>query len=651
MSATFHQLLNHLHRGGEAAYLWYLEGKHSDWFRVGEALPLLDTGKNTYFGVHPTAAAKSAHQRATIADIVAVNCLIAEFDAKDFEGGKAAARAHVEALNPAPSVIIDSGGGYQCYWLFRRTFHIQREEDRAYISGVQARWVTRVGGDPSAKDLARVLRVVGAFNRKPHYGPDFPRVQFIKADFALLYDHNNLAALAPPAEVPAPIMTRETPPRHANPARLEAYVLAALDNEMDTLAQMNQGGRNAALFKYGASLGGLLAASWVEPSWLTEADIERGAWNAGQQNGMIRDDGEGAFRATLASGLKAGKANPRAEPPEKELRQTEEKTATRFEERFKAEAEAVAVMVGNRKVDAATGLIYEDEDTDERYQQLQLKLAEYERTLAHIERTITAPKADGWTPSAKLADIHLQLELFRRGDKAVLARGATELAETIGVSVPTATDVLKKLCEAELAEWLPQEREAYDPKTGAAVAAREARGRDDVKYRTLSVVVPLPAPSGPRPVLERTEYNKKQKSKADQARDRIKMAEAILTKANCLGCGKEGGLDVYCRHCDAKFHAEHPAVRNAFEWQDLPELEILTDPEPIRVEGAKERELEILITSTEGDELFWGASAPIPDPKSSSLYKGTQKVNASQPALYPPPAPPPWDDDCFRVAS
>lgn len=189
-------LMRLLHRGGPFAYWWTIPGRRSHWWPVGDPLPI-PRGDHVYFGVNPSVVRKGENERAKITNIAAINCLFAEFDAKDF-GDKAAARAHVETLDARPSVIIDSGGGYHAYWLFREPFELAMDDDRKRAAEAQARWVGLVGGDPAAKDLARVLRVPGTMNHKPEYGPDFPLVVITRADWDCLYDLDELETLMPP---------------------------------------------------------------------------------------------------------------------------------------------------------------------------------------------------------------------------------------------------------------------------------------------------------------------------------------------------------------------------------------------------------------------------------------------------------------------
>ena len=208
--ALTRQLLSHLWRGGAWAYWWRPlpdteRGRgESLWFPVNKPAPVPEAWRHghLYFGVHPGAENRGPKCRATIATVAAINGLYAEFDAKDFEQGKEGVAAHVEALwrderLPWPSVIVDSGGGWHCHWLINKPFPLG-DINREDIRRLQWAWVKTWGADDGAKDLARVLRVPGSYNVKPHYAPDYPQVHFVEANFQRLYDLADLVAEATP---------------------------------------------------------------------------------------------------------------------------------------------------------------------------------------------------------------------------------------------------------------------------------------------------------------------------------------------------------------------------------------------------------------------------------------------------------------------
>lgn len=192
---TWPAFLAHLHRGGGWGYWWRLQGKVSDWWPTDNPGPLPGR-ENVYYGVHPATSAGGSDERAKIPSIAAVNCVFAEYDCKDY-GDKARILAHVDALPVAPSVLIDSGGGLHSYWLFGAPFILATEADRERARRLQAAWVAYAGGDPNAKDLARVLRVPGTLNCK--YDPPRP-VAIVRADLARLYNLPDLETLCRPPE-------------------------------------------------------------------------------------------------------------------------------------------------------------------------------------------------------------------------------------------------------------------------------------------------------------------------------------------------------------------------------------------------------------------------------------------------------------------
>lgn len=246
-------LLAHLMRGGTWGHYWTPDGapytnkegrvvipRWTQWFNAAapkDPLPAW-ADKNIYWGVHPCAQRgidpqiKPNKQRSSVAIIEAVNCVFAEFDGKDtvqpdeyapflpadyaaLEPGaraeaidharkaafaadmgryKPRAWAQVEAMPLPPSVVVDSGGGYQAYHLLASVVPVN-SDNRQHVADVQAAWVQLVGSDKNAKDLARVLRVPGTFNRKPQYGPDFPQAQIVQAEFGRLYSLDQFEAL------------------------------------------------------------------------------------------------------------------------------------------------------------------------------------------------------------------------------------------------------------------------------------------------------------------------------------------------------------------------------------------------------------------------------------------------------------------------
>ncbi len=92
---------------------------------------------------------------------------------------------------------------------------------------------------------------------------------------------------------------------HHSGEREFAYATAALQGECDRVAAALPGSRNNTLFKAAAALGSIAAVGWLDPDVIRSHLFE-----AALTCGLVRDDGNAAVRATIASGLKAGMANP-----------------------------------------------------------------------------------------------------------------------------------------------------------------------------------------------------------------------------------------------------------------------------------------------------------------------------------------------------
>ena len=101
------------------------------------------------------------------------------------------------------------------------------------------------------------------------------------------------------------------PPWDGTPpdARQQAYLDKALTNEADKVGKTADGGRNDALFRSALKLGSLIAGAGLD-----EQQVIAALQAAAVTNGYTATDGEHATNASIRSGLRAGKKNPRAVP-------------------------------------------------------------------------------------------------------------------------------------------------------------------------------------------------------------------------------------------------------------------------------------------------------------------------------------------------
>jgi len=217
---------------------------------------------------------------------------------------KPAARAAIEAFQMRPSILIDSGGGFQCYWLYREPVQHLSEAEIAKVEGINRGLALALGGDIEVKDVARILRLPGTFNMKLAGQPRPVKVVWCEPE--RVYD---LAELAKHED-----KSRAQSPRQAHQGgaagpdgEYAAYASKALADELAALARTPAGGRNARLNQAAFALGQLVGAGL-----LARGSVEAALAGVAAGIGL----GEVEARATIQSGLDSGIKQPR-ELPEK----------------------------------------------------------------------------------------------------------------------------------------------------------------------------------------------------------------------------------------------------------------------------------------------------------------------------------------------
>ncbi len=266
------QFFDILHRGAPQRYIQDLNAgpnhdkRRSAYYRVDEPVTLPTAWRNEHSNifhcVNPVIVRREYFQAGHNRDVGALNTLYREYDAKDFsepsqaeidvqfevlradpakakstdkalrnealgnakdatyksnpEHYKALVKAHVDQLTPAPSVIVFSGGGYQCYWLLAETLIIRTRPDEpnahieSYAADLQKRFVQLdPKADQGVHDLRRILRTPGTYNHKKKYAPDYPQVTFYQKHFDLRYSLQGLKTL-----LPAPVATQPSQHTH-----------------------------------------------------------------------------------------------------------------------------------------------------------------------------------------------------------------------------------------------------------------------------------------------------------------------------------------------------------------------------------------------------------------------------------------------------
>ena len=126
---------------------------------VEPILPSVMT-QNVYFGV-----GLRDEQKGTKEHVVAVPGLWVDIDVKNV-GKEREVIDLIGRFEHKPSIVVKSGGGFHCYWLFKELEDVEIEGDRevfeAYLGGL----ADALGGDRAVADVARILRVPGTYNHK-----------------------------------------------------------------------------------------------------------------------------------------------------------------------------------------------------------------------------------------------------------------------------------------------------------------------------------------------------------------------------------------------------------------------------------------------------------------------------------------------------
>ena len=200
----------------ERVVVWTNPGKRSHWPRspeeAGRIADAYRDTHNVYVGVaFPDRAVVGKEDKRGDADktvgIVGLWCEL------DFQGpghkkpGLPTEKRLLEAidtLDPAPSLVIHSGGGVHLWWVFARAWIFADDSERDEAAQLEMSWQAEIRRqvkftvDPT-HDLARVLRVA---DTKNHKGQEPVPVTILKADGPRLAveDWQNLAKGWPPAK-------------------------------------------------------------------------------------------------------------------------------------------------------------------------------------------------------------------------------------------------------------------------------------------------------------------------------------------------------------------------------------------------------------------------------------------------------------------
>ena len=218
---------------------------------------------------------------------------------------KAEALAAIEAFTLRPNVVVDSGGGFQIYWLLRNPVDLSNG-NFSQVEHVNRGLALALGGDVGATDASRILRLPGTFNMKLAGNPR--PVKIVWCEPERVYDLADFGEYEAQGKAQAQRRRQDHQGGGAAPGgEYAAYASKALADELAKLARTpaHDPGRNNQLNKSAKALGELVGAGVLD-----RGIVEAALYGVAMSIGL----GEAETRTTIRSGIEAGIKEPRQLP-------------------------------------------------------------------------------------------------------------------------------------------------------------------------------------------------------------------------------------------------------------------------------------------------------------------------------------------------
>jgi hypothetical protein len=123
--------------------------------------------RNLYFTVNPTLRALSGRVKAKKTDIRGMTTLHVDLDPRvgeDLESERKRALEMIAGFKPRPSFIIDSGGGFQGFWILPEEVPTNgSEDDAAPLEAYNQQIAILLSADP-CHNIDRIMRLPGTLN-------------------------------------------------------------------------------------------------------------------------------------------------------------------------------------------------------------------------------------------------------------------------------------------------------------------------------------------------------------------------------------------------------------------------------------------------------------------------------------------------------
>jgi hypothetical protein len=118
-------------------------------------------GRGLFYCVGTLAEGSKSRSKETVAETVGLHV---DVDLKDVDDTKGDVERKLKTLAHPPSIIVSSGHGFHCYWLFKEAINSQGERDR--IEAALKQLADLVAGDMQVAHIVALMRLPGTHNTK-----------------------------------------------------------------------------------------------------------------------------------------------------------------------------------------------------------------------------------------------------------------------------------------------------------------------------------------------------------------------------------------------------------------------------------------------------------------------------------------------------
>ena len=223
------EFLSKIYEGCSEGFLTItmLPDRKTLWFKVNDLEKASNTAKkygdktNTFFGVGLRKNILKNGFRGSKQEILCLPTLYADIDIKSKAHAQTSLPSSVDEaidflhnLKIKPSIIVNSGNGIHSYWLLKKPFIIETENDRKYIATIFKGFGKYINSEAkklgwkidNVYDLARILRVPGTINHKLGTGTNcevisYTGVRYKISDFMqVIHSHDVVAPISKTAQ-------------------------------------------------------------------------------------------------------------------------------------------------------------------------------------------------------------------------------------------------------------------------------------------------------------------------------------------------------------------------------------------------------------------------------------------------------------------